>query len=218
MLLLFPSGPTQAGAAPGNPVPLAAMAAPPSPNSQVASGEDQPAAARQVTVRVVAREQAGGQPAMAIQGKPSKPAAKGAGKGLAPLKDYIGKYPYESAERDQRVRQRLRQLLAKDYPLYKEISVVQNPIEGNDSFIVMHGCKPHACDSHNVIIMLWEDGFSQALTTEDYLRSTYYGPPLAGPADVEREKRFLEWIRGTKILSACKDNIEHVGAVLGRRW
>jgi hypothetical protein len=218
MLLLFPGGLNQAWASPDNPGLAASVIAPLSPQSQLASGEVPPGAGRQVMVEVVTREQAGRQEAMASQAKPPTSAVRGAGKSLPRLKGYLGKYPYESAERDRRVGLRLRQLFAEKYPLYKKISTVQNTIEGTESFIVLHGCKAHQCDSHNVIVMLWEDGFSQALTTEDYSHSTYYGPPLAGPADVEREKRFLKWIRGTKISSACKDNIEQIEAALSRRW
>jgi hypothetical protein len=217
-LLLFPDGITQAPASSDNPGPAAGMTELPSPRSPNASGEVTAVATPQVTVRVVTREQAARQPAMAPEGETKKPAAKEAWNDFAGIKKYLGKYPFESADRDRRVGRRLRQLFAENYPLYKEISGVQFPIEGNDNFIVIQGCMPRNCDSHNVIVMLWVDGFSQAVTTEDYLRSTYYGPSPAGPADVEREKRFLDWIRRTEILSACKDNIEFIEAALRRRW
>ncbi len=174
-------------------------------------GAAQPAAGQPVagpTVRLLEREQAILASAGGKKGKTTAPL----------LKRFLGKYAFESAERDKQVRQRLRDLFGTEYVVYQRVSGVQSPIAGNDSFIVLDGCKAHDCASNAALVMLWQEGTSQAVITLDDVHSTYYGPPIKGPQDVDREKRFLRWMRDTEVLSPCQRNVDHIEAALRRRW
>ncbi len=143
---------------------------------------------------------------------------KGKAAAEAKLERYVDKYAQHGIERDKQVLKRLRALFGEDFSLYWEVSRVQTPIDGDGEAIRLRGCKPHDCDSNAAVVVIWRDGVYQALLTRDDIHATYYGPPIDGPAAVEKEKRFLAWFEKDDMFGLGRVSVEQIEAVLRRRW
>ncbi len=64
-----------------------------------------------------------------------------------PYRNYGGKYPYEIAKIDGSITRKLKQLLGHSYGLYQQNSAVQTPCVVRDGYLVLSGCRAHACNS-----------------------------------------------------------------------
>lgn len=70
------------------------------------------------------------------------------------LYDFEGKLPFDLLRARPQLKQRLRKLLGKDYPFFITAMTVQTPIELVGQTLVMSGCYPHMCSSHQSIMVI----------------------------------------------------------------
>lgn len=72
---------------------------------------------------------------------------------LKVVEDWVGKTAREAGFfEDSVLQQRLRDLLGKEYPYFRENWNVQTPIVREDQIYTASGCKQHDCASYNSVV------------------------------------------------------------------